>query len=116
MHEAAQVSELLVLLSEPEPACDVARVDRDRSRMTRRVPISRVEGRHEGGREREVRSLELEIGFSQVLCQPALLLVKAEQLLCCESWPEEERKRPRGDTLVCEYKKAGNRDVQWEGS
>ncbi len=58
MDKASHVTALLLLLVDAEPLGDVARVDRNRRRVTGCVAITGVKRRHERRRKREVGPLE----------------------------------------------------------
>ncbi len=57
VNEATKVDKLLFFGGETEPDRDVAGIDRDGSRMTSRVTVSRIQSSHESARERQARAL-----------------------------------------------------------
>ena len=100
VEEPAEVRELLLLLVETEPGRDVARIDRDGSRVAGRVLVSRVERRDESTGEGQIGSLESLVHRTQVLRELALLLVQDQKPLRRERGHEEEKDGPRRQLLV----------------
>src|SRR6188508_732376 len=66
VNETTEMSELLFLLGQAQTACNVACIDRDGGRVTRRVSIPSVECRDKGGCEGDVGSFESHVRF----CEP----------------------------------------------
>ena len=70
--------------AQAESLDDVARIDRNRRRMARRVPISRVKRCHKSGREREVCPLEPRFDYPEILDESSLLLIQRKET-CCDA-------------------------------
>src|SRR4051812_2917524 len=104
MHEAAEVSELLITFIEPEALGDVSRIDRDGSRMAGRVPIARIERGNERSSKREVCLFQTRVRVSEVVQRVALFSIHHEEPLRSVCRNKEKGCAPRTqlDIAVCQ--------------
>src|SRR4051794_37970407 len=59
VNESGEEDELLLVVAQTHSPRDVSGVDGNGSRVTSRIAISRIQGRHQGASEREAGALEL---------------------------------------------------------
>ena len=95
VHEPAEMRELLFLAREPHPLRDVARIDRHRRRMSRRISVPRIKRRDQGGSERKVRTVRVAHSPSpKSLGSLTLLAVEQEEPLSRNRRNSEKRNAP----------------------
>ena len=112
VNQPAEMSHLTFGLAQPEPLNDVARIDRHRSRVTSRVPVSRVKRRYEGSREREVRPFQTPIDYSEIFHEASLVLVEGKELVKCERRHQEQRQCQRRHVLIRDGEQRDERHVK----
>ena len=115
VNESAEVRLIADLVRESHALGDVARVDRDRSRVASRVLVSRIESCDQRSRELEVRALKRVVGVGKIDRELALLLVQAIEPLRRHRRDQEQRERPRRDPDVHECEEGDDRRVDRRG-
>ena len=110
--EAREVYLLLLCLGESHPCGDVARVDRDRCRVTCGVPVSGVQRRDESRGEREVRLLKSLVGLVSSSARRTLILIESEESSALRGRARRTATSASGDTAGIVDKERNKRHVE----
>ncbi len=94
------MGQLLLFLTQLKPCGDVPRIDSDRSRVARRIAVSRVESGDECACEGDVRALEPGVHICEFVCGLLLLAIEAVKRMGRKGRAEKEKETPGRNLAV----------------